>query len=317
MNIIKFSSQFPNENACITHFKAQRDTIGVVCPRCGCKHHYWLRNKLRYECKQCHCRQSLRSGTVMEHSKLPFLYWYIAMHLLTSTKKSFSAAELQRQIGHKRYQPIWEMVCKLRDVMGKRDNLYRLTGEVELDNAFITTLIPEEQKDKPLKRGLGSQKQSKVVVMSESTFVDNPKSGKKPKRVNHLKMVVIDDLKADTISTIVKEQLNTSVELTTDDSTSYRKLGKHIKSHQAQVVKPEDLPKILPWVHIAIGNVKRLLLDMHHQLTKEYLQYYLNEFCYKFNRRYFGEAIFDRLLIAAVSNNTDFKSRIYNRSSCG
>jgi len=92
----------------------------------------------------------------MENSKLPFMYWYVAMHLLTSTKKSFSAAELQRQLGHKRYQPIWEMVCKLRDVMGKRDNLYQLTDEVELDNAFITTLIPEEEKDKPLKRGVGS-----------------------------------------------------------------------------------------------------------------------------------------------------------------
>ena len=99
--------------------------------------------------------------------------------------------------------------------------------------------------------------------------------------------MVIDDLKADTVSNIVKEQMNPSVELTTDDSTSYTKLGEHVKSHQAKVVKPEDLPKILPWVHIAIGNVKRLLLDMHHQLTKEYLQYYLNEFCYKFNRRFF------------------------------
>ena len=65
---------------------------------------------------------------------------------------------------------------------------------------------------------------------------------------------------------------------------------------------------------IAIGNVKRLLLDVYHQLTKEYLQYYLNEFCYKFNRRYFGEAIFDRLLVAAVSDNTDFKSKIYKRT---
>ncbi|MBP8945723.1 MAG: transposase, partial [Paludibacteraceae bacterium] len=102
-----------------------------------------------------------------------------------------------------------------------------------------------------------------------------------------------------------------------DDATFYSKLAEHVKSHDAQVVKPEDMPKILPWVHIAIGNVKRLLLDVHHQLSKEYLQYYLNEFCYKFNRRYFGEAIFDRLLVAAVSYNSDFKSRIYNRSSCG
>ena len=317
MNIIKFSSQFPDEKSCIAHFKAQRDAIGVVCPKCGCTHHYWLENKLRYECKHCHYRQSLRSSTVMEHSKLPFLYWYVTMHLLTSTKKSFSAAELQRQLGHKRYQPIWELVCKLRDVMGKRDNIYNLSGQVELDNAFITTLIPEDEKGNALKRGVGSQKQSKVVVMTESSFVENPKPGKKPKRVNHIKMVVIDNLKADTVSNVVKEQVDTQVELTTDDSTSYKKLAKHVKTHHAQVIKPEDLPKMLPWVHIAIGNVKRLLLDMHHQLTKEYLQYYLNEFCYKFNRRYFGEAIFDRLIIVAISYNTDFKSRIYNRSLCG
>ncbi|KAA6314083.1 hypothetical protein EZS27_035248 [termite gut metagenome] len=85
-------------------------------------------------------------------------------------------------------------------------------------------------------------------------------------------MQIINDMKADTVTTIAKEQVDSQVELTTDDSTSYKKLGEHVKSHDAQVVKPEDLPKMLLWVHIAIGNVKRLLLDTHHQLKKEYLQ---------------------------------------------
>ena len=73
----------------------------------------------------------------MEYSKLPFRYRFIAMHLLTSTKKSFSASELQRQLGHKRFQPIWEMLHKLRNIMGKRDSTYQLSGQVELDNMFI------------------------------------------------------------------------------------------------------------------------------------------------------------------------------------
>ena len=79
---------------------------------------------------------------MMENSKLPFRYWFAAMHLLTSTKNSFSSSELQRQLGHKRYQPIWEMTNKLRDIMGKRDNEYQLNGEIELDDAFFTTEIP-------------------------------------------------------------------------------------------------------------------------------------------------------------------------------
>jgi hypothetical protein len=317
MTIFNFTESFPNEEACILHFKAERDRIGVACPQCGCKYHYRLRNKLSYECRQCHSRQSLRSGTVLEHTRLPFMYWYIAMHLLTGTKKSFSSSELQRQLGHKRYQPIWELVCKLRDVMGKRDDLYKLEGQIELDNAFITTLIPDDRKDEDLKRGAGSQSKSKVMVMSESTTVENPKPNMPPKKVNHIKMRIVTDLKADTAAKVVKEQIDSQAELTTDDSTTYKALKEHVKSHRAQVVKPEDLPKMLPWVHIVIGNVKRLLLDTHHQLKKEYLQYYLNEFCYKFNRRYFGEKLFDRLVTVAVGYATDFKSRIYNRTLCG
>jgi len=83
-----------------------------------------------------------------------------------------------------------------------------------------------------------------------------------------------------------------------------------LQTHQIQMIKPEDLSKVLPWVHICIGNVKRLLLDIHHQLKNEHLQYYPDEFCYKFNRRYFGEKIFDQLVMVAASYSTDFKSRI-------
>lgn len=317
MNILEFIQKFPDEAACRLKFKEQRDQIGVICNKCGSKEHFWLKNKQCYECKHCHSRQSIRTGTVMENSKLPFWYWFVAMHLLMSTKKSFSTEELRVQLGHKRYQPIWEMVHKLRDVMGKRDNEYQLLGQIELDDAYFTTETPKEQKNKPLKRGRGSQNKTKVVVMVESTFVENPQKGRKPKRVNHIKMHVISDLKSQTFTSIVKEQIHEDAELITDDSTSYTKLIEHVKSHQAAVVQHEMIPILLPWVHIAISNAKRLFLDVHHKLKNEYLQYYLNEFCYKFNRRYFGEKLFDRLLFVAVSYTPDFKSKIYNRTLCG
>jgi len=73
----------------------------------------------------------------MENSKLPFQYWFIAMHLITSTKKSISAKEMQRQLGHKRYEPIWAMMHKLRLVMGIRGESYTLSNEVELDEGFL------------------------------------------------------------------------------------------------------------------------------------------------------------------------------------
>jgi hypothetical protein len=79
-------------------------------------------------------------------------------------------------------------------------------------------------------------------------------------------MQVINDLKSITITNIVKEQVDKSAQLTTDDSTSYSKLEELVQSHEAAIVKPAMIPILLPWVHIAISNAKRLLLDVHHKL---------------------------------------------------
>ena len=161
MNLLNFNEIYPNEESCKLKFKEIRDKQGVVCSHCGCKEHYWKGDKWQYECKKCSFRTTLRSGTVMHGSKLPFRYWFIAMHLLTSTKKSFSAKEIQRQLSHKRYEPIWGMLHKLRQAMGKRDEQYQLSGSIELDEGFFSTEITDQEKDKPLKRGRGSQKKNK------------------------------------------------------------------------------------------------------------------------------------------------------------
>ena len=75
---------------------------------------------------------------------------------------------------------------------------------------------------------------------------------------------------------------------------------------------------MLPWVHVAISNAKALLKDMCHGIKEEFLQSYLDEFCYKFNRMYFGDRTFDRLVVAAVAYKPTFKHRPYNSSPlCG
>jgi len=306
MSLINFTEQFPDESSCKQKFKEYRDHVGVVCAKCGGKDHYWKKDKEQYECKSCKTRTTLKSGTVMHKSKLPFRYWFITMHLLTATKKGFSAKEIQRQLGHKRYHPIWHMVHKLRQSMGKRDGEYILAGRIELDEGYFATEIPNNEKDKPLKRGRGSQKKSKVLVMAESEFVESPKKGQKPKRVGYLKMKVIEDLKSETINELVDSLANEASQVDTDDSTSYVDLKKYIPIHNSQVIPKEKVGEILPWVHIAISNAKRHLLNSYHNIKPEFLQNYLDEFCYKFNRRYFGEAIFNRLLVTAVSYKNEF-----------
>lgn len=301
MNLLNFSTHFPDEESCKVKWKEYREKIGVVCPKCGSKEHYWKSDKESYECKRCRYRQSLRSNTVMHGSQLPFRYWFIAMHLLTSTKKSFSARELQRQLGHSTYNPIWAMLHKLRLAMGKRDAEYALQNVVELDEGFFSTEIPEVEKGKPLKRGRGSQKKSKVLVMAESIPVDGQitRDGK-PRKVGHIKMFVIDNLKAETIDEKVIRYIERDSTVDSDDSTSYTNLKNLVAKHRPKVIRKEDVGKVLPWVHIAISNAKRVLLNTFHVIQPEFLQSYLNEYCYMFNRRYFGEMKFDRLMVAEI-----------------
>jgi hypothetical protein len=154
------------------------------------------------------------------------------------------------------------MVHKLRAAMGKRDGEYVLSGRIELDESFFSTVTPPEKRDELLKRGNGSQRKTKVLVMAESEIVESPTKGAKPRRVGYLKMRV--------------------------------KIG-----------------EVLPWVHIAISNAKRQLLSTYHDIKPEFLQKYLDEFCYKFNRRYAGEALFARLLFACANYKNEF------RCACG
>jgi transposase-like protein len=307
MNLIEFVNHYPNEESCKLKFKAIREQEGIICQKCKSKEYYWKKDKEQFECKKCGSRTSLKSGTVMHKSKLPFRYWFIAIHLLTSTKKTFSAKEIQRQLGHKRYHPIWHMLHKIRESMGERDNNYTLSGQMELDDGFFTTQIPEDEKEKPLKRGRGSQRKAKVLVMAESETVEKPKPGKRSKKVGYIKMKVIENLKAETIEAVVEGNVEKESEVVSDDSTSYVGLSEKVKSHDAKVILNKDIEKELPWVHIAISNAKRWILNNFHSIKPEYLQRYLNEFCYNFNRRYLGEILFDRLLIACASSKNNFR----------
>lgn len=302
MNLLNFISQYPDEESCILKLKETREHIGIKCDNCGSDEHKWLERRIEFECKGCGKRISLRNGTIMEGSHLPFKYWFVAIHLLTSTKKSFSALELQRQLGHNRYEPIWQMLHKLREAMGKRDDRYQLTEIIELDDGFFTTITQDKEKGKPLKRGKGSQRKSKVVVLVESKPLDQEKTKTgKLRKVGYLKMIVVDDLKGTTIKGIVNKHIKKGSVIDSDDSNSYNILRELDVEHHAKVIPKEKVNEMLPWVHIAISNAKRLLLDIHHDIDPDYLQNYLNEFCYKFNRRYFGEKLFDRLLAACIT----------------
>ena len=301
MRLSDFFLQYPDEETCRQKFKAIGDQQGVVCKRCGLKAHYWQQTLSQYECKSCTFRTTLRSGTVMEGSKLPFRYWLTAMAFLTTTKKSISALEMQRELGHKRYEPIWAMLHKIRISMRHRDSKYELKEYIELDEGFFeTTDRRVDKKDNKNQQGRGSSKQAAVLVAVESIPVGNKEDGTH-RKVKHLKMTVMDGLTAKDIEYEVANQIDKEATVMTDGFKSYSKLNKIVNEHKVVVVKDKkQVDKVFPWVHKAISNAKRMFLGIHHGIKECYMQNYLDEYCYRFNRRYFGEKLFDRLLIVTV-----------------
>ena len=112
-------------------------------------------------------------------------------------------------------------------------------------------------------------------------------------------MKVINSLKKDETTQLVEEIIEKGTKIITDKSNSYNGLKENFKLH-SQVIKNENINKVLPWVHTVISNAKRMFLDVYHRIDDDFLQSYLNEFCFKFNRRYFNN-LFEELLSAAVS----------------
>jgi len=301
MDIFSFGVHFTDEKSCRLHFKEQRDLEGVVCHRCQGTDHYWLKNKWSYQCKGCNARISLRSGTIMESSKLSFMIWYKTIFLLSTTKKGFSSKEIQRQLGLKRYEPVWAMVHKLRKAMGQRDDRYTLEGMIEADEGYFT-IEASAYKHKTQKAGRGSKTKNNVMIMAESTILEAIETGKIERHARYFKAKVLTDHKVEgTDQTLQQAIANDDSIIFTDKSTSYVNIADYVAIHISEKSSEQTTKKTLKWVHIAISNAKRNFVGTYHKIKAKYLQLYLNEFIYKLNRRYFGEKIFDRLVIASIT----------------
>lgn len=306
MNISNFFNQYADEASCKAFFKAKKEQAGIVCQGCASTIHYWIEKENRWKCKCCGKSCSLKTGTVMENSNLSYRVWLWALYLMSLTKKGFSALEMQRLIGHSRYEPIWLVMQKIRITMGHRDDKYQLDDFIEMDEGFFEGHRKKEENNQSTTSVKELDRQVKAIVAISSCPITNKeehKKGKPKHKPKYLKMSVVSSLSKIDTNYEVEKMIKKSASVITDGRRCYSNLKEICTAHQVIVTKDKkQVSKIFPWVHIAISNAKKKLLGLHHHIKDDYMQNYLNEFCYKFNRRYFGQNLFDRLVIAAMEN---------------
>lgn len=304
MELNDFFNNFADEQSCRAFFKRQREAKGIVCRQCGSVCHYWIEKETRWRCKDCKQPMGLKSGTVMENSNLGYRVWLWALYLMSLTKKGFSALEMQRLTGHKRYEPIWLLMQKIRISMGNRDSTYGLDGFIEMDEGFFEGQRKKDDESfivNPVKE-LDRQVKAIVAVSTTSVSIDKQKPHRPNSKAGYLKMNVVSSLNKIEVTYEAEKMVKKSATVMTDGKRCYRGLQDICKIHKEVIIKDKtEVSKVFPWVHIAISNAKKKLLGLHHQIKDAYMQNYLSEFCYKFNRRYFGQNLFDRLLVATLS----------------
>ncbi|MEA1981229.1 MAG: hypothetical protein U9N54_09675 [candidate division Zixibacteria bacterium] len=134
MKLSDFYKCFPEESTCCLILRdiRQREN-SIICKKCGSIEHYWKNDKKSFECKKCKFRTSIKSGTIMEHSNLPLKYWLSTIAFLEIMRKNISALELQKEFGHKRYEPIWLMLKKIRNMSEADYFIYKITDYIQLD----------------------------------------------------------------------------------------------------------------------------------------------------------------------------------------
>ncbi len=289
MNLITFQKKFSIHKACHDHLFKLKWQTGFRCEKC--EHDAYYTTKTRklhlYECKNCRYQSTVTVGTVMEKTRTDLTKWFLAIYLIAHDKRGISAQRLSEEISVT-YKTAWLILHKIRRAMKKRDAEYTLAGIVELDDAFFGA--PTEGG----KRGRGTEK-AKVLVGLSLNKIGHPL---------YLKMEVVPNIKGKTLVDFAEKNFIPGTTINSDAYRSYRALDNASFQHEYQVYNPKESPDHLHWLHTIISNAKAFIGGTFHGLDPKHLQAYLDEFCYRFNRRKFKGEGFSRLLSICSTTKT-------------
>lgn len=299
----QFQKLFPDDPACAAYLEKVRWHHGFKCPKCKARGEpYRFANRpgvLR--CKACQKDTALTAGTVMARTHTPLTTWFWGAYLVSSMTPGMLAMQFQRQLGLTRYETAFQILHKLRAGMVRQDrdpiggNLSR-NDHIEIDETYIGGVTRGE--------GKGVHADDKTLVVAAVEVRQRPaKKGDKPMRrggryAGRLRLEIVPDRTAKSLTSFVEAAVAPGAMVITDTWTGYGKLSKLGYDHLPVVEsgKPDVAEEYLPIVHLVFSNLKSWLAGTHHGVSPQHLQTYLNEFTFRFNRRFYPFNAFRSLL---------------------
>lgn len=269
LNMDDFERAFPDEEACWRHLVHLRWPNGYRCPRCQHGAASFIQRRKLFECKACHYQCSATAGTILQDTKLPLRTWFRALFLYATTKRSVSACELQRKLDLKTYRAAWLLHAKLQRVL-TRAAQEPLRGLVEADEAFVGPISYRAD-------GRGTGKAVVALAVEE-----------RGEHAGRLQALHVQDAAGASLVTFVEAYVKPGSIVKTDGWPGYEGLEEAGYQHAPEVLgDPTRAPVMLPRVHVAAGNLKRVLNGTHGggRVSRRHLHAYLGEFVFRFNVR--------------------------------
>lgn len=284
---LELEKRFATDEACREYLFALRWADGFVCPRCQGRQ-AWPMQGGRWLCAGCRHQASVTAGTIFQASHVPLRVWFRAIWQVTSQKQGASAIGVQRSLGLGSYETAWAMLHKLRRAM-VRPGRDRLAGRVEVDETYLGG---------PTEESYGREGEGKALVV-----IAAQEDGK---GIGRIRLRRAPDASATSLQGFVTESVEPGSTVRTDGWAGYEGLKGKGYRHEVKILsgrKEGAAVRLLPRVHRIASLLKRWILGTHHGAVGEHqLDYYLDEFTFRFNRRTSASRgkLFYRLLQQAV-----------------
>ena len=309
--LLEFQRAFPDEAACAKHLERLRWPQGFVCAGCGAVGDpYRVRSRPTVlQCRSCNAQARLTAGTIMHRTRTPLLVWFWGAYLATTHTPGLSATQFQRQLGIKRYDTAFQLLHKLRAAMVRpgREKIGTDGWHVEVDETYVGGRT----------RGEGRGTTHKVVVSGavEVRVLTKPRrKGERQIYAGRLRLALVQSRARPALERFVKAAVEPGSTVVTDGWTGYDGLTALGYEHHPITINGVQTrtDESLPMIHLVFSNLKSWLLGTHHGVSPRHLPAYLNEFVFRFNRRFYPMTAVDSVLGIAMRTTGPTKEGLYS-----
>jgi len=278
---VQFLDWFPNEEACRQYLEGIRWRDGFVCSSCGEIGEAFHGTRGRWICRHCRHQCSVTAGTIFDKTRTPLRNWLAAVWYIVNQKQGVNALGLQRVLGLGSYQTAWAMLHRLRRAM-IRSGRERLHGVVEVDECFVGRSPPNSTRDTKKKQKLTEQRKAKCSIVMIAVEI------KQPKGFGRIRLQRVTNKSEKAVLPFVFDVIEPGSLVRTDGSEAYRRMNRRGYRRERTVMLGAKDPAhvTMPGVHRVAALLKRWLLGTHQgAVHPKQLDYYLDEFTFRFNRR--------------------------------